>query len=439
MGRAFMLYGPCRPYLPPPMMQHSRLCILIILLFVILMVNYVFVTQVGDAGWIPLNDSTTNQSSKVIIVGAGSAGLQAAYSLEKLGWDYELLEASSVYGGRVKQLPAGAFLDDVPLDVGAEWIHVQPHILQDLLLFENETVTDETIVYAPRSHGFFLRGRTRPRNFVRYFQQDEFKFFNSTWYSYFSDYIVPYLDPGKIHYDSPVGNIDYSGEGVVVTLEDGQTTFAGDKVIVAVPLHFLQDEEIALNPPLPPSVVTALDSGEWQSGFKVAIEFSHRFYRDMVFPVSLWSLLTGGVQGEELYFNAVFGKQTKHQVMGALLVGEEARPFLEGVTTNSPADQEIIFQRVLKKLDDMFDGRASKYHVKHVVQNWSGERWIGGTYTVNGVLDREPLLGGVDGKVFFAGEYIARDDVATVHGAALSGRQAVNACANAIFSSVGSR
>ena len=422
MSRPFLLYGPA---VPRALCGCCTLLCLALLIVVILIVSNVFVSTVGPADLIPALETT--KSFKVIIVGAGTAGLYTAYTLEKLGWDYELLEATNVYGGRVRQVEAGGFVD-VPVDVGAEWLHVDPTILQDLMLFDNETVTDETIVFAPQTYGFYVRGKSRARNFARYFAEEEFKFFNSTWYTYLDDYIVPYLDPNKIHLNSPVDLIDYSTDGgVTVTLQDGVTTYSGDKVVVAVPLPLLVEEEMVFNPPLPSPVTTALSSVEWQPGFKVFVEFSHRFYRDMSVPFSLWHQQFGTVDGEEIYFDAMFGKATDRHVMGILVVGGVAAPFLEGVYTNSPSDQEIIFGRLLKKLDDMFEGQASRYHVKHMVQNWSGERWIGGAYTAQSEWDRQPVVDGVAGKVFFAGEHMAPFDMSTVHGAALSGRQAVNA------------
>ena len=103
------------------------------------------------------------------------------------------------------------------------------------------------------------------------------------------------------------------------------------------------EDEMVFKPPLPNPVRTALCSVEWQPGFKVFVEFSHRFYRDMSVPFSLWHQLFGTVNGAEIYFDAMFGKATDRHVMGVLVVGGVAAPSLEGVYTNSPSDQEIIF------------------------------------------------------------------------------------------------
>ena len=56
--------------------------------------------------------------SKILIIGAGSAGLFAGYTLKYLGvTNFEILEANSDFGGRVQQMTDFA---DVPLDSGIE-------------------------------------------------------------------------------------------------------------------------------------------------------------------------------------------------------------------------------------------------------------------------------------------------------------------------------
>ena len=58
-----------------------------------------------------------NFSGKVLIIGAGAAGLIAGYTLQRYGIDFEIIEASSVYGGRIQR---NSTLADFPIDMGAE-------------------------------------------------------------------------------------------------------------------------------------------------------------------------------------------------------------------------------------------------------------------------------------------------------------------------------
>ncbi len=59
-------------------------------------------------------------SGKVIIIGAGAAGLYAAKMLKDAGVDVTILEASSIHGGRIKPLYDFA---DFPVMIGAEEVH----------------------------------------------------------------------------------------------------------------------------------------------------------------------------------------------------------------------------------------------------------------------------------------------------------------------------
>ena len=59
---------------------------------------------------------------KVLIVGAGAAGLTAAYKLMKRGVEFTLLEAISQIGVRVRH---NLNFADFPIALGGEWLHCQ--------------------------------------------------------------------------------------------------------------------------------------------------------------------------------------------------------------------------------------------------------------------------------------------------------------------------
>ena len=78
-----------------------------------------------------------NFDGKVTIIGAGAAGLYAGYILDSRGIDFEILEASTLVGGRLGKLEGFA---DFPLDKGAQWLHGKRNILGDLIRRTKTTI-----------------------------------------------------------------------------------------------------------------------------------------------------------------------------------------------------------------------------------------------------------------------------------------------------------
>ena len=89
-------------------------------------------------------DKSYNYEGKVIVVGAGAAGLAAAKVLEQNNIDYKILEASDRYGGRLKK---NTTLADFPIDIGAEWIHSAPIVLNKLKGKAGDQIDEELIPY----------------------------------------------------------------------------------------------------------------------------------------------------------------------------------------------------------------------------------------------------------------------------------------------------
>ena len=110
------------------------------------------------------------QNEKVIVIGAGAAGLYAAYSLKRRNVDFEILEASSRIGGRVKETRDFA---DFPIDLGAEWLHTEPEILQRMLLFGEsfDHHRFETMTYAPKTYSTYSNGKTHKEKISKVYLQ----------------------------------------------------------------------------------------------------------------------------------------------------------------------------------------------------------------------------------------------------------------------------
>ncbi len=352
---------------------------------------------------------------KVIIVGAGAAGLTAGHLLLDQDVEIEILEAGSTHGGRLKKTEAIA---DFPIDLGAEWIHrwirARPPLLAGVL--SGSDPDHPTFRYRPRTLAIAHGGRLRRRDFLRFltFVPDD-KFVDSSWFDVIDGLATPGLR-ARLRLDSPVTAVDHGGDGVAVTVDSGERHLA-DKVLVTVPIALLQRDAITFDPPLPADKRAAIATEEMPGGLKVFIEFSTCFYPDLINVGGLF----GGPDGDCNYYNAALNKRSSRHVLGLFTQGEAAERYL------AQGDDDAIAAYVMAELDELFDGKPSRHHIAHVVQNWSAEPYIGGSYS-NRKAKAATLAAPIGDKVYFAGEAMnPNGKTIAVHGACESAYAAVEA------------
>lgn len=351
-------------------------------------------------------DLQTDFEGKVLIVGAGAAGLAAGYILHRYGVDFQIIEASSNYGGRVKRTDSFA---DFPIDLGAEWIHSSPKVLAEIINDPSVEANIEFVTYNPQQIQVAQDGEVRTVN-VGSNYYSEIKFKHTTWFGFFEQYIVPdILD--RIVLNTPIQQVDYSQNKVSLTALDN-SVFEADQVILTVPIKILQNRDIAFTPALPTAKTEAIDSISMGDGLKVFIEFQEKFYPDILL---FGSFLEALATDDKTYYDAAFRKDSQRHVLGLFTINEPASRY------TSLGSEEAIIAEVLAELDALFDGKASETYVQHVVQNWSAEPYVQGSYSYNFTNDQEEtvnaILDPLGGKVFFAGEALSIYNQATVHGA----------------------
>ena len=356
-----------------------------------------------------------NFDGKVLIIGAGAAGMTAGYILSRHNVDFEIIEASAVHGGRMKK---DETLADFPIDLGAEWLHDEPAMLAQLL--DNSNIQDniELIDYSPETISVWKNGKLRKRNFFSNFYA-EYKFKSTTWWDYFKLYMMPEIG-NRIRYSSPVTAIDYSGDQLSVETANNEV-ITGERIILTVPLTILKNESINFTPAYPADKFAALDEVDMPDGIKVFIKFRKRFYPDLAFEGGILENASGEGEGENIYYDAAFRKDTQDHILGLFSVGAPA-----SVYANQPTE-EALMAYIMSELDEWFDGQASANYKAHVIQNWSQDPYIGGSYSHYQNEDvQSTLIRPIDNKVFFAGEtYSPSASIATVHGAAQSAYIAV--------------
>ncbi|NRB50015.1 MAG: FAD-dependent oxidoreductase [Saprospiraceae bacterium] len=345
---------------------------------------------------------------KVIIIGAGAAGLSAAYLLNQQGIEFEILEASGVYGGRMKRTTDFA---DFPIPLGAEWLHVEKGVLAEIVNDNSTTIDIKTTFYDPDKDFGLLDGVQLSLQDID-FTEDQ-KFVNASWFDFFEQYIVPSVED-RIRYNTVVQAIDYSGDQVRVTTDGGE--LVATKIIVTAPLKMLQNKSISFSPALPAAKQAAIDETTVWDGCKAFIEFSEKFY-----PAFTVYETVPETAGQKLYYDAAYGQDSNQHVLGLFAVGVEAKRY-----NDLTAGERISF--MLAELDQAYDGKASAAYLKHTFQNWNAEPFINGAYLTDYEDWRKVRTLGepVGDKLFFAGAaYSDGTDWGSVHSSARAAKRAV--------------
>ena len=335
-----------------------------------------------------LNNISNKFEGKVTIIGAGAGGLSAGYLLDQLGIDFEILEASSNFGGRMK---INTNFAEFPIPLGAEWIETKCEIFSEILNDESVHLDVKTIKDTP-----------------------DYKFINSSWYNFYEIYIVPRILE-KIAFNSVVEKIDYSEEKISVSTSQGFKV--ADKVIVSVPLKILQVGDIEFIPDLSKKKQSVIKSAQIWDGFKAFFEFSKKFY-DSGFE----KIIENSNAGQKIFYDASFGQNSDNNIIGLFAVGSAVGKY------NSLSKSQLK-DVVLKELDILFSNQASTNYKKHLCHNWNKEPFIKGGYLSDYAdwKDVRRLGESVENKVYFAGgEYTDGENWVSVHTAALSAKRAVD-------------
>ena len=351
----------------------------------------------------------------VIIVGAGAAGLAAAKILEQNNINYTILEATNRYGGRLKK---DTTLADFPIDIGAEWIHSNPKVLNVIKGKSGYQIDEELIPYrlenTARWDGKEYTSVSSWENNFRYNFMPESKFKNTTWYDFVNENIAKNVKD-KIQFNSPVTSVDYSKNEVIVTTSNGDKQKA-EKVLVTVSIGVLNSNMITFNPELGPKKMEAIESISFELGFKVIMKFNEKFYPDAIeLKVK---------NGEKVFYDMAFKKGAKTHILGFLCKGEEAKKYYSLVS------EKKIISKIINELDEIFDGKASQTYLhEYRYENWGQHEFTRGTWT-KAFQEKKSTLNilnqSLDQKVYFAGEINDPYKQMGVPGAILSGYYSID-------------
>ena len=410
---------------------------------------------------------------KVVIIGAGAAGLYAAKLLSNHNVEIIILEASAISGGRIRALEGFA---DFPIELGAEEIHGEKSVyydiaiekqksevvdidLEDFYFIDNEIVSQENLqkdkdfIKATKliesitnyeggdiSLADYIKENGIEKNFWHIinaevanehgtsaerigmtglaFEENHWKagernlmLKNRSHLSILQQHCESILN--TIQFNKVVSSIDYSEEYIELTTKDGQK-YQADNVIVTVPISILKANHINFYPALPKDKQHAIQKIGMDAGMKIILKFKQPFWQDN----------TGSIFGELIpeYWITSIGRSQRDHVITAFVHGVNAEYL------SHEGEKSITY--ILNELDKMFgEGVASQSLEKYYLMDWFKEPFVRGTYSYDKVgigNSRQVLAQPIDGKVFFAGEATCYNGHhASIHGAIESAERVV--------------
>jgi|LakMenEpi03Aug12_release.lakeMendotaPanAssembly.Ray.scaffolds.fasta_scaffold49756_7 lysine-specific histone demethylase 1B len=398
---------------------------------------------------------------KVIIIGAGAAGLYAAYMLKSKGIDFQLLEASSTYGGRLGKLTGFA---NFPIDTGAQWLHGKNSILGDLIKKSKTNITlddsetkfwfnNQLIDALPQNTNIFEGEELPDISYEAYALQnglgneykyiieniagdqgaaasrlsvygnnkdeenwasgdDDFKF-EETFFDLIDTQIANQVKD-YILLNTVVSKIDYSQSTILIT-DSNNNTFNADKVIITVPIPILKSADIQFTPALPDEKTAAFAKIGMDAGMKVFLKFSNKFFDQNIIGGSVCAA----------YADDSIGKAQNDNILLAFIMGEQAE-YLTSLGSDA-----AITSALIQELDIMYNGQASASFIASHVQNWTTNPFVNGAYSYStiGMGDARKIASqALSEKLYFAGEAMnTNGHHQTVHGAVETGyREVIN-------------
>jgi len=428
----------------------------------------------------------------VVIIGAGAAGLYAAYELTNLGYDVLVVEASDRHGGRIWS----ATLGDVGIELGAEGLYGRRNnfvfddirtlygagsqieiftedVDQDTLLSldggntcwevtgdcdqdaditaywdffgdvythgadpTDELVSDhlDTVLGVDSSHRAYHLyeavgpageyGTTVERLGLRSLSRQPWDMSGSVYglepVGYLDALNALYFDSilSKVTLNSPVTVADTSGIKPFAIDANGVHHYA-DAIIVTVSLGVLKAGYIDFVPDLPATKQQAIDTLGMGKGMKISLRFSNQFWEDkMVLAVTEGP--TAGCWTPKKYQPLAMDN-----VLTCFIMGKNA----EAMT--ALPDDTARTNQALSDLDDVFGNAATPAYMSSVIQDWTSEPYVLGSYSYpsvgsypGGLSMREVLAQPVGTTLYFAGEATHDSASATVPGALRSGERA---------------
>lgn len=427
------------------------------------------------------NSSTTRarQTKKILVIGAGLAGLACAKQLQQAGHQVLVLEGRDRIGGRIW---TSTHWPDVPLDLGASWIHGQEDNPLTALAHELElellaTSTANSQIYQADGSVLTEAGQQQLDQLEQRFSallaaaqdlpadqsisvalqslyqqlddptavqmldfllnariEQEYAGALSETSAHWFDAAQEFGDTDVLFAQGFAALVQYLAAGLTVQLNQVVTavqrsadqvrvnttrqSFLADQVVITLPLGVLQQQRIEFDPPLPVAkqqAIAALGMGTLNKCY-------------LRFPTAFWPAQLDWLE----YIPTQHGQWAQwvsfQRVSGLpILLGFNAAEYGRQLETLS--DEQIV-AAAMQRLRQMF-GDAIPAPLDYIITRWASDPFAFGSYSFNKIgatpQHRAALVSPVANQLYFAGEACSVDYFGTAHGAYLSGLAAAEA------------
>lgn len=421
----------------------------------------------------------------ILVIGAGAAGLRAAYELSKAGKKVLVLEARTLTGGRIHTI--ADFAGGIYAELGAEFVHGKlPHTLGllkeagiayhraggEMWQAENGKLTQEeqfiehwdtlmqklndlehdmsigdfleanfggpqyagmrasVISFAEgfdtadisRASAFALRDEWQEEDFEDQYRIDK-------GYSTLTDYLATQIEQhgGTILTNTPITAIEWRPGQVTSTASNGkQYTAAG--AIIAVPVTILQlDSNDANFISFTPEIIEQRASIQ-KLGMGAVLKIL------LAFDAPIWR--SGQVEklaGKSLdHVSFFFSREsiptwwTQHPIENGLLTGWLGGP--KAAAMKDKTDEELLHIAIasLANIFQLLPSYIREHLVASHIANWTAQPYILGSYgydTVESKQARELLNESIGNTIYFAGESFYTGCMGLVEAALASGKE----------------
>lgn len=419
--------------------------------------------------------TTKKNKEKIIIIGAGIAGLTAGKALQNQGFEVILLEARNRIAGR---LWTSKKWDDAFVDMGASWIHGKEgnpitQLANSINAQVFPTKSEKAIIYDINGKVITEEKEEKLDKLTQKLEQiiskiqnqydedislqkaleKELKWqtlsdVNKQYFEYLlnsnieQEYAADISQLSAFYFDETKEfdgddllfvkgyNVisDYLAQGLNIKLNHtvevitsnsqgvnvitNQGNFQADKVIVTLPLGVLQKNIVKFSPPLPKKKLEAINQLGMGVLNKLYLLFPKRFWQNNYDWIGKISEKKGQ-WSEWVNLESALKKP--------ILLGFNAGKF--GKEIESWSDEKIVAD-AMKNLRQIY-GNSIPQPIDYQLTRWNQDPFTFGSYSYYATNStpnhRQELAKPINKKIFFAGEATSIDYPATVHGAYFSG------------------